>query len=233
MLLFYAPDLKGATHHLSEEESRHCSKDLRLKPGDEIFLTDGKGNLFRSVLADVNVRGCHVEIAELIEDYGRKNYKLHIGIAPTKNIERFEWFLEKATEIGIDEITPVICEHSERREIRIDRLNKVIASAMKQSLKTWHPLLNPPVSFDALIKKEITGKKFIAHLQENDPLHLKHNYKAGNDVIILIGPEGDFSGREVESAVKQGFEIISLGKSRLRTETAGVAACGIIAMIND
>jgi len=165
-------------------------------------------------------------------DYGIRPFRLHMAVAPTKNTARFEWFLEKATEIGVDEITPLICEHSERVQIRIDRLQKIILSAAKQSLKTYLPVLNEPVKFDDFIRLNLTGSRFVAYVEEHQPIHLKTAYQNG-DCTILIGPEGDFSKKEMEAAFKKGFNPVSLGPSRLRTETAAIVACHIINIANE
>ena len=244
MHLFYTPDISGDFHLLSEEESRHCVKVLRLNAGDVIHLTDGAGNLFESEIVTIDGKRCQVKIGRNLlaaggqqsasshsGAFGRRNYRLHIAIAPTKNIERFEWFLEKSTEIGIDEITPLICEHSERRQLRIDRLQKVITSAVKQSLKAWHPRLNEPVDFRKFIQGNSDGNKFMAYITDGAPL-LQNVCQKDADAIILIGPEGDFSPFEVNAATKMGFRVVSLGNSRLRTETAGIIACHTLYLIN-
>jgi 16S rRNA (uracil1498-N3)-methyltransferase len=232
MHLFYTPDITGDIYSLSEEESIHCRKVLRLSEGDTVFLTDGKGILFEAHILDSNGRKVVIEIISKKEGYGHRDYQLHLAVAPTKNIDRFEWFLEKATEIGIDRITPLICEHSERRQLRCDRLVKVITSAVKQSLKAYHPVLNEPVAFRDFIAEDHKGGLFIAHLQENNPVLLKNMYKKGTDATILIGPEGDFSDKEIAAAQKASYQIISLGDSRLRTETAALAACHTVWNIN-
>jgi 16S rRNA (uracil1498-N3)-methyltransferase len=213
-------------------------KVLRLVKGDIIHLTDGAGNLYESEIISVSGKSCQVligrnlaTVGSQVESYGKRDYYLHIAIAPTKNIDRLEWFLEKATEIGIDEITPLICEHSERRQLRIDRLEKVITSAMKQSLKAWHPKLNEPMDYRKFIDGRTETGKFIACIAEGVPL-LKNIYRKGDHAVILIGPEGDFSPAEVEAAVNRGFGVISLGDSRLRTETAGIVACHTIYLLN-
>ena len=232
MQLFYCPDLKGSTHLLNEEESKHIIRVLRLKNGDFIHLTDGKGGLFKAELIDDHPKRCTVQIVESKTEYGKRDYKLNMAVAPTKNISRYEWFLEKATEFGIDEITPIICEHSERKEVKNQRLEKVIISAVKQSLKAYVPTLKQSQKFKDFVKQEFSGQKFIAYC-EGKPKHLKELYKAKSDVLILIGPEGDFSPEEVKLAQANGFDIISLGESRLRTETAAIAACHAINFIND
>jgi 16S rRNA (uracil1498-N3)-methyltransferase len=233
MNLFYTPDLTGGTYTLSGEESNHLIRVLRFKKGETIFLTDGKGKMFKASLANEDPKACLVDIIETTPDYGKRNYSLHIGIAPTKNIERFEWFLEKATEIGIDEITPVICEHSERRDVKPERLKKVIVAAMKQSVKAYLPELHPAKSYKEFVSGKSNGQKFICTLagkEKNNPL--KNSYVNGMNPLILIGPEGDFSGNEINLAEQNQFIKVSLGESRLRTETAGIAACHTISLLN-
>lgn len=245
MHLFYTPDLNGEFYSLNEEESRHCLKVLRLARGDTIHLTDGRGNLFETVIIEAKDKKCLVQVKSniLLSDkrqttndklqfaYGKRNYRLHLAIAPTKNIDRLEWFLEKATEIGIDEITPLICEHSERRQLRTDRLKKVITSAMKQSLKAWHPVLNEAVDFKLFVSGDRNPGKFIAYITDGVPT-LSQVYRKGTDTTILIGPEGDFSPAEVDLAVNCGYQTVSLGDSRFRTETAGIIACHTVFLMN-
>jgi len=234
MNLFYTPDLSGGMYQLNEEESKHITRVLRFKNGDTIFLTNGKGDLFKAEIADDHPKACRVKILETQHDFGKRNYSLHLAIAPTKNIERLEWFLEKATEIGIDEITPVICEHSERREIKPERLHKVIVSAMKQSVKAYLPVIHAVSSFTNFIFIPATGMKFICAItgeKEKNNL-LKNSYSKEKNALILIGPEGDFSTAEIELAKKNNFKVVSLGESRLRTETAGIVACHTISLLN-
>ena len=240
MNLFYAPDLTGDRYTLDEAESRHCVSVLRMKTGDLIHITDGEGNLWESVIEDDNPRGCTVRLIKNQEpetrsqklQYGFRPYRLHIAIAPTKNIDRFEWFLEKATEIGIDEITPLICDHSERRHLRTERLVRVMTAAMKQSIKAWHPGLNEPETLDAFLNKPAGGEsQFMAYMDETSKM-LHRVYEPGQNAVILIGPEGDFSEEEVRKATELGYQTVSLGYSRLRTETAGVTACAAIYLKN-
>ena len=233
MNLFYTPDIVDGLYSLNEEESRHCRMVLRLREGDLVHLTDGKGTLFEARIIDAHSRQVTVNVTGQQDNFGRRGYRLHLAVAPTKNIDRFEWFLEKATEIGIDEITPLICEHSERRQLRNDRLEKVITAAVKQSLKTYHPVLHELIDFKKFIAAKYEGQLFIAHLDEIDPLPLQKIYQKGSDVTILIGPEGDFSDLEMASARKAFYRCISLGNSRLRTETAAVVACHSIQLLNE
>lgn len=234
MQLFYAPEISFPRHTLSEEESKHCTKVLRMRCGEELFLTDGRGTMHRCKIVNDNAKHCEVEIVESTLEYEKLPYNLHMAVAPTKNIDRFEWFLEKATEVGVSEFTPLECDHSERRQIKPEREEKVITSAVKQSLKAYHPTLNPLTSARELIAREFNGQKFIAHC--NDELgerpHLGNMIEKGGDVLILIGPEGDFSKEEITFALQNGFKAISLGKQRLRTETAAVVATVITSTLN-
>ena len=231
MQLFYISGIEGNHCVLSEEESWHCMKVLRLGEGDPIDLTDGTGNFYHGRLTKIHHKGCLVEIQEVKHDPAHP-WHLHIAIAPTKNIDRFEWFLEKSTEIGIGEITPLLCEHSEREVVKLPRLEKVLVSAMKQSLKAWLPRLVEPVKFKDFITREFKGQKFIGYCETGQESELQHIYHSGSDVLILIGPEGDFSKSEVELAMKSGFIPVSLGKSRLRTETAGLVAVNTVDLLN-
>lgn len=226
MHLFYTPNIAGKHYTLIEEESKHAVRVLRLTEGKIIQLVDGKGNFYEGQIIDANPKRCSIEIISKQAGYCKRKSYLHIAVAPTKNIDRLEWFLEKATEIGIDEITPILCEHSERKIIKDDRLEKVIVSAMKQSLKAYLPKLNPITSLDTVLKSDFRGTKFIAHCYNQDKRTLKNEVAKSFSNLILIGPEGDFSEAEVESAVKtSGFIPVSLGQSRLRTETAALVAC--------
>jgi len=232
MHLFYILEKPCDTYVFDENESRHCIRVLRLKTKDILYLTDGRGNLYKAEIIDDNPKRCVVHILDHQSNTGNKKPSLHIGIAPTKNIARFEWFLEKATEVGISEITPLICDQSERRIIKTERLHKVLVSAMKQSLQTHLPILNPLENLKDFVVKGYKAKKFIGYCDEKAE-YLKKACKQGEDAIILIGPEGDFSGTEFKRAKENGFVPISLGKNRLRTETAGLVACTIFNMIND
>jgi 16S rRNA (uracil1498-N3)-methyltransferase len=231
MQLFYAPDISGKTYTLNEEESKHCIRVLRLTNGDEITLIDGKGGLFQTRIISPEPKRCQVEVFESTLEFEKRGYYLHVAIAPTKNIERFEWFLEKATEIGIDEITPLLCEHSERKVINNERLEKVIVSAMKQSIKAYAPKLNTLTPFKLFVQTQIPENTFIAHCQRKGLSHLKNELKSNNKITILIGPEGDFSPDEVNMALALKIKEISLGNSRLRTETAGIVACQIANLV--
>lgn len=233
MHLFYTPNIHSSIYSFDKEESAHCVRVLRLKPGNEIHLTDGKGNLYVAKILNADIKECSVEIVNCISEFGKRDFKLHIAIAPTKNIDRFEWFLEKATEIGIDTITPLICEHSERQITKTERLNKIITAAVKQSLKAYHPVLEEAIKFNNFIKKHNTYSKYIAHCEKTDKIALQSIYKKNENALILIGPEGDFSTSEIEAAIENNYKAISLGNSRLRTETAGIVACHSINFINE
>jgi len=232
MSLFYVPALSSG-HVLPEEESQHAVKVLRLQVGEEITLIDGAGGFFKAKITNPHPKHCSFEITETILEYGKRDFHLHIAIAPTKNIERLEWFIEKATEIGIDEITPIICRFSERKVIKAERLEKIIVSAAKQSLKAYLPILNPLCSFDELLKNHHASQKFIAHCYDDDKRLLQNEIQTSKDVLILIGPEGDFSKEEVQKSLSAGFIPVSLGNSRLRTETAGVVACHTVSLLNE
>ncbi len=229
MTLFYCPTI-ATTTILSEEESQHAVKVLRLQTGDEIAVVDGVGGYYKVLITNPHPKHCGFEIVETNTHFGKQNYKLHIAIAPTKNIERLEWFIEKATEIGIDEITPVICRYSERKVVKEERLEKIIVSAAKQSVKAYFPVLNPVCTFEELLKNHKASQKFIAHCYDDEKKLLQNEINKASDVLILIGPEGDFSKEEVQNAILQGFVPVSLGDSRLRTETAGVVACCAISL---
>ena len=232
MQLFYAHELKGELHTLEEQESKHIIRVLRMKCGDTIKLTDGAGKMCTGELVNEDPRRCEVRIIEVQEEFGKRSFHLHVAIAPTKNINRFEWFLEKATEIGIDEITPLICRRSERKVIKTERLYKVITAAMKQSVKAYLPLLHEAESFKEFVTAKHAGQKFIAYVEEGEHPSLKSLYTVPEDATILIGPEGDFSPDEVELARENGFAVVSLGDNRLRTETAGVVAVHSLALMN-
>jgi 16S rRNA (uracil1498-N3)-methyltransferase len=233
-MIFYTPDINGLRYVLNEEESAHALRVLRLKAGDGITLVDGRGGWYRAQIVEMHHKHCEVEVLEHQADDGLRPYRLHIGIAPTKNIDRFEWFIEKATEIGIDEITPLLCERSERKLVNTERLQRVMIAAMKQSKKAYLPQLNEMTAFNKWLEAQKTsGCCYIAHCNEGEKSLLKTAYQPGQDVTIAIGPEGDFSMQEVTQSFACGFKAISLGTSRLRTETAGVVACHSIYFMND
>lgn len=216
---------------LSQEESHHAVKVLRLRPGQQVVVTNGQGKWFEGELAEANARACVVNITRR-EEQPPRPFHLHIAIAPTKSIDRFEWFLEKATECGIDEITPVFCENSERHVIKPERLEKVLVAAMKQSLRAYLPVLNPPVKFHDFLKKEAQGTKLIAHCGNGARNSLQNVYEPQQGAVVLIGPEGDFSETEVKAALQEGYAPITLGQHRLRTETAALALCINLNFVN-
>ena len=233
MHIFYTPDISGNNYTLSEDESKHSVRVLRLGKGDQIMLFDGLGGCFNAEITDTNPKRCTVKVIQSELNFGFRKFQIQIAIAPTKNIERMEWFLEKATEIGINRVIPILCQHSERKEIKPERLEKVMVSAMKQSLKAYLPQLDPLTKLSELIRQPFEGQKFIAHCEEQGRELLKNRIVQNQNYLILIGPEGDFSPEEIELALKSGFEAVSLGESRLRTETAGVVACHTLNLLNE
>lgn len=232
MHVFYTPDIQTDVYTLNEEESKHCSKVLRLSISDIVFLIDGKGGLYKAEIAAVSKKNVQLKVLSKQTEHGKRNHYLHMAIAPTKNIDRLEWFLEKATEIGIDEITPIICDRSERKIIKDERLEKVITSAVKQSLTAYRPKLNAAISFAEFIKVNTVSSKLIAHCMEGEKPYIKQLVKPHESYTILIGPEGDFSPAELASALQNNYKPVSLGNTRLRTETAALAACFEVNMIN-
>jgi 16S rRNA (uracil1498-N3)-methyltransferase len=233
MHIFYTPELSGKTYILDETESKHCVRVLRLEKGDEITLVDGRGGFFTAEITDPNPKRCAVNVTKSELNFGLRNFQVHVAIAPTKNMDRIEWFLEKTTEIGINRVTPLLCRFSERKEIKHDRLEKVMVSAMKQSLKAYLPKLDELTKFADLIRQPFDGQKFIAHCEEQHRELLRNAVIPGGKYLILIGPEGDFSSEEIEMAIAAGFVPVSLGDSRLRTETAGVVACHTFNLLNE
>ena len=233
MQYFYDPTLSPESKQciLGKEESNHIIRVLRKRIGDRIQITNGMGYKFTAEIVDPSVQRCKIAICKT-EKTIPKMYHLHLAVAPTKNMDRFEWFLEKATEIGIDEITPVICERSERKILKRHRLDKVIQSAMKQSKRTFLPKLNDPVGLEKFLEQDHQGLCFIAHCQEGEKAELKRRIAPDKDILVLIGPEGDFSDTEIQSALNKGFMPVSLGEYRLRTETAAILACSTVAFIN-
>jgi len=234
MQLFFNPKLEptDTVFVFDKEESKHIIKVLRKKEGDILFVTNGLGYLFKTFIKLASDTKCTVEVLS-IELHQKPNYKLHLVVAPTKMNERFEWFLEKATEIGIQEITPIICEHSERKIIKTDRYLKIIEAAMKQSLHYYLPILNEPIAYKDFIQKDQIGQKFIAHCEEKDKKTLKNALLPNTDCTILIGPEGDFSVKEIQLALDNSYIPVSLGSTRLRTETAAIVACHSMVFINE
>ena len=235
MHLFYTPQISDSKVLLNEEESKHCINVLRLRVNDEIFLVDGVGGFYKAQIVTDHSKKCEVQITESNKEWQKGNFNLHIAVAPTKSIDRTEWFLEKATEIGIDAVTPINCEHSERTVVKPERLQKVLISAMKQSLKAYLPALHESISFKNFIEqqKNFSGQKFIAHCYDTPKESLQKLVKKGKEVLILIGPEGDFSKTEVNLAIENGFIPVSLSSSRLRTETAALVACHTVNLANE
>ena len=234
MQLFYNPDLTEATENFTfdREESKHIVKVLRKKEGDKLYVTNGLGFIFTVEIVIGMDTKCQVKITN-VEKQKPLNYKLHLAVAPTKMNDRYEWFLEKATEIGVASITPIICEHSERKHIKSDRFEKIIQSAAKQSLQSYCPVLNEAVSFKDFIKNtNNTGSLFIAHCEETDKKSFKNSIVKGEEITLLIGPEGDFSFAEIKLALDNGYIPVTLGETRLRTETAAIVGCHSVSFVN-
>lgn len=232
MTLFYAPDILE-NPFLPEDESAHCTRVLRLQAGAVVQIIDGKGTLYDATIVAPHAKRTEVQIVSAHPDFGRRPFRLHLAVAPTKNSDRFEWFVEKATEIGVDEITPLLCRYSERRAIRPERIEKILVSASKQSYKARIPQLNPMTAVDEFLQHVREPYRFVAHCYEDDKPHLLHVCPPKSEVVIMVGPEGDFSRDEVDLAVNQHFVPVTLGASRLRTETAGVVACHLAAVVNE
>jgi 16S rRNA (uracil1498-N3)-methyltransferase len=234
MQLFYHQEINETIDYFTfpKEESRHIAKVLRKTEGDTLNITNGKGWLFNAEITIADQKNCQVAITSK-ELQPKRAYSLHLAVAPTKMNDRYEWFLEKATEIGIDYITPIICDRSERKVIKLERFEKILQSAMKQSLNCYLPKINAPISFKDFISQEQSGQLFIAHCEETERKSLKQELKPMTDVTVLIGPEGDFNVKEIEMALQQNFIPVTLGSTRLRTETAAIVACHTAALIND
>jgi 16S rRNA (uracil1498-N3)-methyltransferase len=232
MQLFYAPDI-SAIRELPEEEARHALRVLRLTEGDETDLADGKGFFYKAIIRSSNPKHCSVDIIARQEQPPLWDFDLQLAVAPTKNIDRMEWLCEKSTEIGINQLTFLNCRFSERREIKLPRLEKILISAMKQSQKATLPKLSGTTDFHTFVQQPFHGRKFIAHCHEGEKNTLTQLYRPKENALILIGPEGDFSPEEVSAAIKEGFEPVSLGKSRLRTETAALTALHTIHLLNE
>ncbi|MGJ3236951.1 16S rRNA (uracil(1498)-N(3))-methyltransferase [Marivirga sp.] len=231
MHLFYQsqlPELKN----LDQEESKHCVKVLRMQNGDEINLIDGKGTFYQAKITNAHHKKCEFEIIETTQEEPSSFHK-HLAIAPTKNMDRMEWLIEKATEMGIDEVSFFQSFHSERKIIKIDRLEKKAISAMKQSLKAKKPILNELKAYKSILDNAKEVNKFIAYVDFDNEIHLKNELDKVTDTLILIGPEGDFTEEEVQMAISKGFKKVSLGKSRLRTETAALAAVHLMNLVVD
>ncbi|MDO4728089.1 MAG: 16S rRNA (uracil(1498)-N(3))-methyltransferase [Bacteroidota bacterium] len=234
MQLFYSPTLNQdvETYIFDKEESKHIVKVLRKKEEDIIHITNGLGLLCQAEIVYANEKKCEVRILNRTH-FSKHNYHLHLMVAPTKTNERFEWFVEKATEMGIDEITPIITEHSERKEVKIERFEKIVLSAMKQSLQYFLPKINQPIKFKQLMQQDIEGDRYLAHCEEVEKQQLANQDLRAKKITILIGPEGDFSSEEISTALSKGYKPIALGNTRLRTETAAVYSVCVVASQNE
>lgn len=231
MHLFYTPDI-ATTLELPQDEAAHAIRVLRLAEGSEVMLTDGKGSFYRAEIDMISGKRCYVRIVGTITPDPLWRGHLHLAMAPTKNMDRIEWFAEKATEIGFDELTFLDCRFSERRVVKTERVEKILVSAMKQSLKPTLPVLNGMTPFDKFVSQPFEGQKFIAHCYEGEKEALLQALQPGENALVLIGPEGDFSPEEVQKAMTYGFRPITLGRSRLRTETAALVAVHMMNIVN-
>ncbi|WP_452221995.1 16S rRNA (uracil(1498)-N(3))-methyltransferase [Lacinutrix salivirga] len=234
MQLFYTPNIAEDTKQFTfnKDESKHIVKVLRKQENDLLQITNGNGWLFTAKITIADAKKCTVCIEKSTFEQP-KPYKLHLAVAPTKMNDRYEWFLEKATEIGVESITPIICDHSERKTIKPERFEKIIQSAMKQSLSNYLPKLNATIAFKDFIAQDISGDLFIAHCEDTNRKSLKKEIQPNKDITILIGPEGDFSVKEIETALQHHFIPVTLGNTRLRTETAAIVACHAVAFVNE
>ena len=233
MLLFYAPDITTPLYTLDEVESGHCVRVLRLSEGNRLNITDGRGTLYDAEVVEPHPKRCTIRITAEHPEWEKRPYELTVAVAPTKNIDRIEWFVEKATECGIDRIVPILCDHSERKVVKTERLEKIAASAMKQSLKAYLPQIDPLTPVREFLAEECDATKLIAHCEEDmERIFMGDLLRKGENVVVLIGPEGDFSKEEIEAARKAGFQEVTLGNSRLRTETAALAAAMFTAFVN-
>ncbi|PKV50673.1 16S rRNA (uracil1498-N3)-methyltransferase [Aquimarina sp. MAR_2010_214] len=233
MQLFYNQTLTESSTEInfSREESKHIAKVLRKKEGDQLHITNGHGFLFIACITFSNPSKCIAKIESYKQQHHRK-HRVHLAVAPTKMNDRYEWFLEKATEIGIDEITPVICDHSERKIIKAERFERILQSAMKQSLQCYLPKLNPAITFSEFIQQKNKDQLLIAHCEETKKQSLKDVVLPQSNITILIGPEGDFSTKEIDAALSSGYTPVTLGETRLRTETAAIVAVHSVAFTN-
>lgn len=232
MHLFFAPAFSDDQPYLPEDDAKHALKVLRLEAGAKVRVTDGQGNLYEAVIAAPDVKKCRLTILRHEPEYGKKGFTIHLAVAPTKNADRTEWLVEKCVEIGVDQISFITCERSERKYFKPDRVEKIAVAAMKQSLKAYLPRLNALIPLREFLKNRLAGNNYIAHLVEGERKLLQHVVPPNGTYCILIGPEGDFTQDEVNTAVAGGFVPVSLGPSRLRTETAGIAACHILNLVN-
>jgi 16S rRNA (uracil1498-N3)-methyltransferase len=227
MPYFYEDDILQPTHILTEETSRHCIQVLRMKEGEKLQLTDGKGNLFTTTIISANKKNCEVKINET-KNEKRKTKNVAIAISLLKSPSRLEWFMEKVTEIGVSEIIPLICEHTEKESFRYERMNNIILSAMLQSKQTWLPQLHQPKKFPEFIQQQYNGVKLVAHCAEEEKKLIGDFSGQDKNILILIGPEGDFSKPEIDAAIEKKFIPVSLGNTRLRSETAGIVAAVLL-----
>ncbi|MEC3879793.1 16S rRNA (uracil(1498)-N(3))-methyltransferase [Parapedobacter sp. 10938] len=227
MHLFYTPDIQPQhkAFILNEEESKHAVRVLRLSAGQRVQLIDGRGGRYTAMVTDAHPKRAVLEILSVSTGEGKHPYHLHIAMAPTKNMDRMEWFLEKATEVGVDEVTPIICDHSERTAVKPERLHKVAVAAMKQSQRAYLPQVNPAIRFADFVKQELAGKRFIAHCADGEKKYFSQLLQPSEPTVVLIGPEGDFSAAEIDAAIRNGYMPTTFGTMRLRTETAGLVAC--------
>jgi 16S rRNA (uracil1498-N3)-methyltransferase len=232
MHLFFAPEFSDDLPFLPEEEAKHALKVLRLDAGATVSVTDGLGNRYEATIAATDIKKCRLTIRRHEPEYGKKSFTIHVAVAPTKNADRTEWLVEKCVEIGVDEISFINCERSERKYFKLDRVEKIAVAAMKQSLKAYLPRLNDLIPLREFLKKRLPGNNYIAHLVEGERKLLQHIVPPNGTYCVLIGPEGDFTPDEVNVAVAAGFVPASLGSSRLRTETAGMVACHILNLVN-
>lgn len=230
MRLFYSTDIQNNTITLDPGESAHCLRVLRSVKGDHVQVIDGRGNLYDAIISHPDLKGCRLEIESVQIMPPPRDFNLHIAIAPTKSIERFEWFVEKAVEIGIDTITPLLCQRSERKTLKTDRLEKLVISTMKQAKVFTSPVLNELMDLNQFLRGFAmpATNRFIAHCENSEKKPLTETFIRGKDLVILVGPEGDFSKDEINAAISFGFVPVSLGTTRLRTETAGIVACTTI-----
>ncbi len=231
MQLFFVENLEGPFHKLSQDESAHCVRVLRKRTGDLIRITNGQGLLAEGKITKAHPSACEFEVLSR-QNAPRENYAIHIGISPTKQMERIEWFVEKATEIGVHEISFLKCKNSERGTLKIERLQKKMTSAAKQSLRASFPLLNEMTTFQSFLSGTSADEKFIAHMNGSSPPYLHHAASKGKKYTVVIGPEGDFCNTELLAAREAGYMQVSLGQNRLRTETAGIVACQMLAHLN-
>jgi len=230
--IFYAPSMEPPLLQLSEEESAHCVRVLRLTEGCEVLVVDGKGNAYTAVITDPHPKRCLLTTRNPYPFGTRFDYSLTVAMAPTKNLDRFEWFLEKATEIGVSRIVPLLCDRSERKSVPQERLVRLLVAGMKQSQKSFLPRLEALSPFDLFMKEPVPGVKVIAHCSSGPRKPLWELFRPDDPITVLIGPEGDFSEREVLQATGQGYHPATLGLSRLRTETAGVVVCQTISLLS-